>query len=352
MGAGPAAMPPPRILVTRRIPEAGLAPLAEAGAQVTVLVDEEDRGPDVDTLRAAVAGADALLCQLTDGIDRALLEVAPRLRGVAQMAVGHDNIDLAAATELGVPVSNTPGVLTETSADCTWAMLMAVARRVVEADRYVREGRFRLWGPTLMLGADVGLGPEARPKVLGIVGFGRIGRAVARRASGFDMEVLAYDPFNRDAIEADPLARPADLGRLLERSDFVTVHAPLLPSTRHLIADHELRSMKPTAFLINAARGPIVDEAALVRALRERRIAGAALDVYENEPQLTPGLAELDNVVLLPHIASASRDTRDKMARIAARNALCHARAERAPQAVNPEVYDGGAWRARTGGAG
>jgi len=352
MGADPAAMPPPRILLTRRIPDPGLAHLRAAGAEVTVLVAEEDRGPDPAALRAAIPAANALLCQLTDGIDRALLEAAPRLRGVAQMAVGYDNVDLAAATELGVPVSNTPGVLTETSADCTWAMLMAVARRVVEADRYVREGRFRLWGPTLMLGADVGLGPEARPKVLGVVGFGRIGRAVARRAAGFDMEVLAHDPYNREAIEADPLARGCDLGRLLEHSDFVTLHVPLLPSTRHLIAEHELRSMKPTAFLINASRGPVVDEAALVRALREGRIAGAALDVYEHEPALAPGLAELDNVVLLPHIASASRETRAVMATIAARNALCHARGERAPQVLDPSVYGSAAWRARAGEAG
>ena len=327
--------------MTRSIPQAGLALLEAAGVTVEVLQPDEERPVD----RAALLGLgrdDVLLCLLTDPIDREVLQ-ASNLRGVTNYAVGYNNIDVGAATECGVPVSNTPGVLTEASADCTWAMLLAVARRIPQAHRYTAEGRFKLWGANLFLGSDVGLGPDGRRKVLGVVGFGRIGQAVARRASGFDMEVIACDPA---PAPADPVEF-VDLPELLARSDFVCLHPPLTDATRHLIGEEELRSMKRGAFLINAARGPVVDEAALVRALREGWIAGAALDVYENEPQLSPGLADLDNVVLLPHILSASHDTRGRMAEIAARNALCHLRGERAPEVVNPEVYESEAWLLR-----
>ena len=279
-------------------------------------------------------------------MDREVLEANPDLRGVANYAVGDDNVDVEAATELGIPVSNTPGVLTDTTADLTWALLLAVARRIPEADAYTREGRYRIWGPNLLLGDDVSPGGSGRRKVLGIVGFGRIGSAVARRAAGFEMEVLAADPRHRDRVE-EAGATWVELDELLDRSDFVSLHPPLTPETRHLFGEAELRRMKEGAYLINVSRGPVVDEEALVRALREGWIAGAALDVYEDEPELAPGLAELDNVVLTPHVGSASRDTRGRMARIAATNALSHLRGREAPNAVNPGVYETEAWRVR-----
>ncbi len=333
--------------VTRRIPEAGLEILHKSGARVTVSQDDEEQGVERADLMTGVAGCDVLVPLLTESIDREVLAVGEALLGVAQMAVGYNNIDVEAATELGIPVANTPGVLTETTADFAWALLMAVARRVPEAHNYMVAGRYKLWGPNLLLGADVGRGASGRRKVLGVVGYGRIGVAVARRATGFDMEILAYDPFNRAGIEADGMATWAHLPELLERSDFVTLHPPLTPDTHHLIDAEALERMKPTAYLINAARGPIVDEWALVEALREGRIAGAALDVFEDEPAMAPGLAELPNAVLVPHIASASHDTRSKMATMAAANALAHLERRPAPNVVNPEVYDTEAYRKR-----
>ena len=332
------------MFVTRRIPSPGLDVLAEAGAEVTVCQTDEEAGVSRRQLLDGVRECDVLLPLLTERIDHEVMAANAALLGVANMAVGHDNIDLAAAMDLGLPVTNTPGVLTDTTADLTFAMLLAVARRVPQAHDYTAQGRYRIWGPNLFLGADVGLGASGRRKVLGVVGFGRIGAAVARRAEGFDMEVLACDP----AVEvAHPGVEQVELAELLDRSDFVSLHPPLTEQTRHLIGAPELRRMKPSAFLINAARGPVVDEAALVVALREREIAGAALDVYEDEPALAAGLVDLDNVVLMPHIASASHDTRGAMATMAATNALCHLRGEPAPNVLNPEVYDTAAYRAR-----
>ncbi len=319
-----------------------------ADVDVRVFVGESDPHALVDR-KAVLDGArdaDVLLSLLTEAVDREVLEAGPRLRGVANYAVGYDNVDVAAATELGIPVSNTPGVLTDTTADLTWALLLASARRVAEADRFTRAGRFEVWGPMLFPGDDVSPGGSGRRKVLGIVGFGRIGSAVARRAVGFEMEVLAHDPRHRDRVEEAGHAW-VELDELLERSDFVCLHPPLTDETRHLIGEEELRRMKPSAHLVNVSRGPVVDEGALVRALRKGWIAGAALDVYEDEPELAPGLAELENAVLVPHIGSASRDTRGRMARIAAENAIHHLRGEPAPDAVNPEVYETDAWRAR-----
>lgn len=337
-----------RVFVTRRIPEPGLALLREAGVRLEICQRIEEEGVTREQLLAGVRSCDVLLPLLTEPIDPEVLGANDRLLGVAQMAVGYNNVDVAAATERGIPVSNTPGVLTETTADCTWAMLLAVARRVPQAHNYMVEGRYKLWGPNLFLGGDVGVGASGRRKVLGIVGYGRIGQAVAKRSIGFDMDVLAFDPFNRQAIDADPRVRWAELPELLGKSDFITLHTPLTQGTHHLIGEAELRRMQRTAYLVNAARGPVVDEKALVIALREGWIAGAALDVYEDEPAMAPGLAELPNAVLLPHIASASHDTRGKMAEIAAQNALCHLRRERAPNVVNPEVYDTEAYRRRT----
>lgn len=338
-----------KIFVTRRIPKAGLDLLEAAECQVTVRQVDEEKGVERADLLAGVRDCDVLLPLLTEPIDREVMEANPDLLGIAQMAVGYNNIDVEVATKLGLPVSNTPGVLTEATADFTWAMLMAVARRVPEAHNYMVAGKYRIWGPNLLLGADVGTGPDGVRKVLGIVGYGRIGEAVARRAGGFDMEILAHDPFARDEIESDEKVAYAELDELLERSDFVSLHPPLTPDTHHLIGVGELRAMKESAYLVNASRGPVVDEAALVEALREGEIAGAALDVYEDEPEMAPGLADLDNVALFPHVASATRATRSKMATMAATNALAHLRGERAPNCVNPDVYDTAAWRARHG---
>jgi len=336
-----------KVFVTRRIRDAGLEMLEEGGADVEVWPGPEDAGPSHDEILAGVADADVLLSLLTEPVDREVLEANAALRGVAQFAVGYNNIDVEAATELGIPVSNTPGVLTETTADLTWALLLAMARRIPQGDRYMRAGKYKLWGPNLLLGDDVSTGGDGRRKVLGIIGFGRIGRAVARRALGFDMQVLAHDPYARDDIEADDQAGWAELEDLLRDSDFVSIHTLLTDETQHLIGPRELELMKPTAYLINAARGPIVDEAALVEALPEGTIAGAGLDVYENEPEMAPGLAQLDNAVLLPHLGSASRATRDKMATMAAENALAMLAGERAPNCVNTEVYDSEAWTRR-----
>ncbi|HEX6309443.1 MAG TPA: D-glycerate dehydrogenase [Longimicrobiales bacterium] len=329
-----------RIVVTRTIPETGLRALREAGAAVDIV--QPDPGAPVDraALRAAVADADVLLALLTEPVDETLLAGAPRLRGVANYAVGFDNIDVTAATRLGIPVTNTPGVLTETTADLTWALLLATARRIPQAHNYMVGGSYRIWGPALFPGDDVGPGADGERRTLGIIGFGRIGRAVARRARGFDMQVLAFDPHMRDAIAAAPDVEWSDFDDLLRQSDFVTLHARLTPDTRHLIAERELRLMKRTAHLINVARGEMVDEAALVRALQERRIAGAALDVYECEPLMADGLAECDNAVLVPHIGSATHGTRNRMATMAAVNAIAHLELRRAPDCVNPEVYD------------
>lgn len=343
-----------RIFVTRRIPEAGLELLEREGPPgLEVVVGEEDDQTPLPrrALLEGVREADVLVSLLTEPVDRPVLEAGVGLRGVANYAVGYDNVDVEAATELGLPVTNTPGVLTESTADLTWALVLAAARRVPEGDRFTREGRFRTWGPRLLLGLDVGPGPDGTRRTLGVVGFGRIGQAVARRARGFDMEVLAHRPGGRERIEAHPDAAWAEWDEILERSDVVTLHVPLGPETRHLVGEPELRRMKETAVLVNTSRGPVVDERALVRALSEGWIAAAGLDVYEEEPELAPGLAELPNAVLAPHIGSATRETRDRMATIAARNALHHLRGETAPEAVNPEVYGTAAWRERVGPA-
>jgi len=321
-----------RVFVTRPIPAAGLELLEAGGAQATVWSGRGE-APAREDLRAALASTDVLLSLLTEQIDAELLAGAPHLLGVANHAVGHDNVDLAAATRLGIPVSNTPEVLTESTADLTWALLLGAGRRVVEADRFMRLGNYRLWGPQLLLGEDISPGGDARRKTLGIIGFGRIG----------------HHPSDPARILASGLARPVDLAALLSESDFVSLHLPLTATTRHLIGAAELRAMKRTAILVNTSRGAVVDEAALVAALREGQIAAAGLDVYEHEPAMATGLAELPNTVLLPHIGSASRGTRDAMARIAATNALAMLRGEPAPHCINAAVYQSSAWAQRVG---
>lgn len=321
----------PVVFVTRRIPEPGLDLLRTA---CDVVVNEEDRVLSKAEIIEGVKGKDALLCLLTDEIDAEVLDSNPGLKVVADYAVGYNNIDVEAATRRKIPVTNTPGVLTETTADFAWALLMSAARRVVESDRFTRAGLFKGWAPMLFLGCDV------YAKTLGIVGFGRIGEAVSRRALGFSMEVLYYDDRRRDPDEEERLGVSyVPFAELLRRSDFISIHVPLLDSTRHMFGEAEFRAMKKTAILINTSRGPVIDERALVAALKARQIAGAGLDVYEDEPRLGPGLAELDNVVLAPHIASATVETRTRMAVMAAENVLAAIRGEVPPNIVNREVF-------------
>jgi len=326
----------PRIFVTQIVPEPALAALRRLG-EVDVNPDPE-RVLTKEELIAAVRTHDYLYCMVTNRVDAEVMDANPGLRIVANMGVGYDNVHLAAATSRRIPVTNTPGVLTETTADLAWALLMAVARRVAEGDRLVRGGRFGSWGPLMLLGADV------CGKTLGVVGFGRIGRAVARRAQGFAMEVVYSDAEPAPPeVEASLRARHVPLEDLLRRADFVSLHVPGGPGTHHLIGAPRLALMKPTAYLVNTSRGPVIDEAALVAALRAGQIAGAGLDVFEREPLLTPGLAELENVVLTPHIGSASLETRTKMALTAAANVAAVIAGQRPPNLVNPAVYGGGA---------
>ena len=337
------------VFVTRQLPAAGEEILLQATVELRVGQRDEESELARKDLLAGAASSRVILSLLTEQIDEEVLRI-PTLLGVANMAVGFNNVDLVAATDLGVPISNTPGVLTDTTADLTWALVLAVSRRLPEAQEYMTAGRYRIWGPNLFLGADVSPGGSGRRKVLGLAGFGRIGQAVARRARGFDMRVLAHDPAHRERVEASDLAEWAEWQDLLEQSDFLTLHTPLNDQTRHLVGEAELRSMKRSAFLINTARGPIIDESALVRALDAGWIAGAGLDVYEHEPAVAEGLLDLPTIVCLPHIGSASADTRGKMAATAAMNALAHLRRERAPNVVNPEVYSAEAYRQRMAG--
>ncbi len=321
----------PSILISRTIPEEALA-LARQRAEVDL--HREPQPLSKPELIARLRDKDGLVCLLTDAIDAEVLGSAPRLRVVSNIAVGFDNIDVAQATTRRIVVTNTPEVLTETTADFTWMLLMAVARQLLEADHYLRAGKFTRWELMLFLGGDI------HGRILGILGFGRIGRAVARRARGFDMRVLYHDAVRADAaIERDLGATFVDKTTLLRESDFVTLHAPLLPGTRHLIDRAELKMMKPTAYLVNAARGPLVNEAGLVEALKEGWIAGAALDVYEEEPKVHPELPRLHNVVLTPHIASASAETRRRMAMLAVENCLAVLDGRPPLTPVNPEVF-------------
>lgn len=316
------------VYITRMIPQDAIR-LLEAACD-TVEVNPHDRVLTREELLEAVRGRDGLLCLVTDMIDEAVLDAARGIKGIANYAVGYNNIDVAVATRRGIPVSNTPGVLTDTTADLAWALFFAIARRVAEGDRFIRAGKFTGWGPLTFLGSDV------TGKTLGIVGAGRIGVATAARSVGFSMRLLYTSRRRSEEIEALG-AQYRSLDDLLRESDFVSLHVPLMPETHHLIGARELALMKPTAYLINTTRGPVVDEAALVQALRERRIAGAGLDVFEREPELAQGLAELDNVVVVPHIGSATIETRTKMGIMAATNLLAMLRGEPPPNCVNPE---------------
>lgn len=321
---------PGRVFITQPIPEPGPSLVRQAADEV--VSNPDDRILSSEELRAAVAGRDAVLCLLTDPIDASVLEAARGCRIFANMAVGYNNVDVAAATRLGIAVTNTPGVLTEATADLAWTLILGVARRVVEGDQEMRAGRFPGWGPLYMLGGDV------TGKTLGLVGPGRIAAAVARRARGFDMPLVYHG--RRPSAELDALgARRTTLDELLAVSDFVSLHVPLTPETRHMIDARALARMKPTAYLINTARGPVVDEAALVAALQDGRIAGAGLDVYEDEPRMAQGLAECRNALLLPHLGSATHATRAAMSRIAGENLVAALQGRRPPNLVNPEVW-------------
>jgi glyoxylate reductase len=319
------------VFITRRIPRAGIDMLRRECSEVVVRESEET--PTGEELASGVEEREALLCLLTDPVDSRVIERGGKLRIIANYAVGHDNIDVKAATARGIIVTNTPGVLTQSTADLTWSLLMAVARRIVEADSYVRAGKFRRWEPTLLLGSDV------HGKTLGIVGLGRIGQAVAARGRGFGMEILYHSRNRVDReVEESLGARYVDLPTLLVESDFVSLHTPLTPETRHLIGREQLARMKPSAYLINTSRGPVVDEEALADALDMGTISGAGLDVYEKEPQISPGLMKARNVVLAPHIGSGSVETRDRMARMAAENIISAMQGRVPPNIVNPEV--------------
>ncbi len=317
----------PHVLVTHRLMDGGLDLLLDR-YRVTVADGLEDPAE----LIPALTDVDALIPLLTVQITDEVLAAAPRLKVVANHAVGFDNVDVEAATRRGIIVTNTPGVLTEATADLTWAALLAAVRQVVPGDAMMRAGAYTGWSPTLMLGADM-----AR-KTLGVVGFGAIGRAVARRAAGFAMGVLYTDAGEpSDAVSLDGLiiARGVPLDTLLQQSDFVSLHVPLTAETHHLMDAARLAQMKPGAYLVNTSRGPVVDEAALVAHLQAGGIAGAALDVFEREPAMAPGLAELDNVVLLPHLGSATGETRRAMAHTAAANAHAVLLGEEPPNWVN-----------------
>jgi glyoxylate reductase len=324
----------PKVFVTRQIPEDG-AHLIREFCQAEFWPDSLP--PDYETLLQKVSGLDGLVCLLTDPIDAALMDAAgPGLKVISNHAVGYDNIDLSAATQRGIPVGNTPGILTETTADFAFALLMAAARRLVEGDKFTRAGTWKTWDPMGMLGVDI------HQATLGIVGYGRIGRAVAKRAAGFAMRILYSDPACPQGEEPDENgAICVNMDTLLENSDFISIHTPLNQATHHLFNTYLIAKMKTSAILINTARGPIVDPEALYAALSEGTIAYAALDVTEPEPipEDSP-LLKLKNIIITPHIASASRTTRGKMALMAARNLIAGLKGERLPHCVNLEVYD------------
>ncbi len=322
----------PRVFVTRPLPTPTLD-LLRAGCEVELHPEDSPVAP---AQLAEICGAHQIEGLVVCGarVTEQVVEGATHLRVVSNVGVGYDNVDVAACTRRQIPVTNTAGVLEETTADLAFALLMAVARRVVEGDRYVREGRWQQWQWSLLWGADI------HHQTLGIYGLGNIGRAMARRGRGFSMRVIYHSRRRVDAaVETELGATFVDRDTLFRESDFVSLHVPLTPETHHLVADRELSLMKPTAFLINTTRGKVVDEEALAAALESHRIAGAGLDVFEQEPRVHPALPDLQNVVLAPHIGSATMATRSRMAALAAENLLAALAGRRPPNVVNPEVY-------------
>lgn len=323
----------PKVYVTRQIPEQGLDLLRQ---KAEVLVNPEDAPVPRAQLLDIIRDCQGVIGLLTERIDAEFFDAAPELKGYANYAVGFDNIDVPEATRRRLPVSNTPDVLTNATAECAWTLLFSVARRVVEADKVMRSGDWPGWGPMQFIGGDVS------GKTLGIVGAGRIGTAMARMSRGFGMPVLYTSSSGRrnEVLESELNARLVPFEELLEQSDFISLHTPLTPGTRHLFGAEAFARMKRTAYLINTARGPVIDEQALLQALKTGEIAGAGLDVYENEPALTPGLAELNNVILLPHIGSGTESARTDMSVLAARNLLAMLEGEKPETCLNPEIYD------------
>ncbi len=322
----------PSVLITKRIyPEA----VDYLRQYCDVDYEETDDGLTAEQLLARIRGKQAVVSQLTDKFTREVIRRLDGIRIIANVAVGYDNIDVPAASEAGILVSNTPDVLTDTTADLAFALLLAAARRLIEASDYLRAGKWKKWAIDLLVGHDV------HHRTLGIVGLGRIGQAVARRGRGFSMVILYYDLVRApQQVETELAARFVSLEELLRESDFVSLHVPLSDATRKLIGAAQLRLMKPTAILINTARGPIVDEEALIEALQQGVIAGAGLDVFEREPYVPPALLALPQVVLVPHIGSASVDTRRNMCMMAARNAVAALEGRRPSNLVNPEVWE------------
>lgn len=320
----------PRVLVTRSLPEDVLAWLRD---RADVTLHEEDRPIPREDLLAMVAGADGVLSMLTDRIDEAVLDAAgDGLRVVSNYAVGHDNVDVAACSRRGVLATNTPDVLTAATADMAWALILGASRRMVEGDRLVRSGAPWSWSPMFMLGREVS------GKVLGVVGFGRIGQAVAARGRAFDMDVRYASRTPREDVERATGARQLPMEELVREADVISLHVPMSEETRHSFGEPQFRAMKETAILVNTARGPVVDEAALARALREGEIFAAGLDVYEREPEVHPDLLGLENVVLAPHLGSATVETRTAMGMLAAENLMAGVEGRRPAALLNPEV--------------
>jgi glyoxylate reductase len=324
-------VPKPKVYITRELPERGLNIIRK---YFDVEVWPDYAPPPKSVIIDKVKDVDALGSLLSDKIDIEVFNAAPKLKIVSQLAVGFDNIDITEATKRGIYVTNTPEVLTDTTADFAWSLLMAVARRIVEADKYVRTGQWKVsWHPAMLAGRDI------HHATIGVVGAGRIGYAVAQRAKGFDMKILFYDVVPRPEIEKDLGAKKVDMDTLLKESDFVSIHVPLMKETHHLINAEKLKLMKKTAYLVNNSRGPVVDEKALYEALKKGQIAGAGLDVFEQEPTpLDNPLLKLDNVVVAPHISSASLETRSKMSEMVAENLVSFFQGKKPPNLVNPDV--------------
>lgn len=316
-----------KVFVTRNIPVKGLNLVRDfCDADIW----QEELPPDHDELLARVRGVDGLLSSLTERIDVEVMEAAPNLKVISNFAVGVDNIDVAAATSRKIPVGNTPDVLTDATADMAFALLLAAARRIVEADQFVKAGKWKTWGTQALLGTDLA------GSTLGIIGFGRIGRAVAKRAAGFDLRVIYYDPAGQSAYDAIQV----DLETLYQEADFISMHVPLTTATRHMINAETLKKMKPNAVLVNTSRGPVIDHRSLYEALKANRIYAAALDVTEPEPlPKDDPLLELPNCIVVPHLGSSSRQTRDQMAVLAAQNLIAGLKGERLPNCVNSQVY-------------
>jgi glyoxylate reductase len=320
-----------KVFVTRKIPESGITLLKK---HHSVTVSKKDCVLSKDEIISQAKDADGLLCLLTDTIDADVISSLPKLKMIANYAVGFNNVDVETATQKKIPVSNTPGVLTDTTAELAWALVFSVARRIVESDSFCRNGKFEGWGPMLMLGQDVS------KKTLGIIGAGRIGTAMALKSKGFDMNVLYVDQEHNRVLESELNAKKTDLSTLISESDIISLHVPLTEKTHHLIGRKELASMKETAVLVNTSRGPVIDEKALIHGLKTNQIFGAGLDVYEREPTIPKRLKQLDNVVILPHIGSATKDTRSKMAEMAAENMIQGLNGEKPDNCVNPELFE------------